>query len=370
MLVPGEAFSGARLQLAREFKGLTQKQLGEEVAASHSLISCYEAGKRKDPPPDLVEAVGIVLGFEPAFFFGKLEDVFQEGQCSFRHKRKATERLKARIRARATLGGMVIARLRKLFKFPELNVPELSASNNNEIEQAAEHCRAHWGLGLDGPILQMSRVVEHAGIIILRNIIQTTDIDAFSRTGPTTVIFLNQNIPSPSRWTFDIGHECGHLVLHRGIATGSMETERAADRFSSAFLMPRRAFSREFTGAPFTFKHVFDLKKRWQASAAAIVHRAFDLELLSAVQYRRAFQYMSMKGWRTKGEPFESKSFQQPELMENALSSLGSRVPVTSEALRAQLHFTPDTFTEITALPLSDKAKKKAEVLPFKAHNQ
>jgi Zn-dependent peptidase ImmA (M78 family)/transcriptional regulator with XRE-family HTH domain len=366
MSVPSEIFSGARLQLAREFKGLTQKQLGEEVTASHSLISFYEAGKRKDPTSDLVEAMGIVLGFEPAFFYGKLEDVFQEGECSFRHKRKATGRLKDQVRARATLGGMVIARLRKLFRFPNLNVPELSASNNDEIEKAAERCRAHWGLGLDGPILQMSRVVEHAGIVILRNTIQTTDIDAFSRTGPTTVIFLNQKIPSTSRWTFDLAHECGHLVLHRGIATGGIETERAADRFASAFLMPRRAFSREFNSAPWSFNHVFDLKKRWQASAAAIVHRAYDLGLLSAVEYRRAFQYMSLKGWRSKGEPFEPTNFQQPEVMDNALNGLGTRVQLTREALCAELYFKPETFTEITGLPINTGAKNKVEPLPFK----
>ena len=365
MSVPSESFSGARLQLAREFKGLTQKQLGDEVAAAHSLISFYESGKRKDPAPDLVEALGIVLGFEPGFFYGRLKDVFQEGQCSFRHKRKATERLKDQIRARATLGGLVIARLRKFFKFPDLNVPELSASSNDDIERAAEHCRKHWGLGIDGPILQMSRVVEHAGIVVLRNIIQSTDIDAFSRIGPTTVIFLNQKIPSTSRWTFDLAHECGHLVLHRGVATGDIDTEKVADRFASAFLMPRRAFSREFTSAPWTFKHAFDLKKRWHASAAAIVRRAYDLGLLSAVQYRRAFQYMSSQGW-TKGEPFEPINFQQPELMDNALNGLGTRVPVTPEALCTELYFKPETFTEITGLPINTNKKNKAEVLSFR----
>jgi Zn-dependent peptidase ImmA (M78 family) len=365
MSVPSNSFSGARLHLAREFKGLTQKQLGEEVAAANSLISLYESGKRKDPPADLVEAIGIVTGFEPAFFYGKLEDVFQDNQCSFRHKRKATERLKGQIRARATLGGMVIAQLRKHFRFPKLNVPSFPASTIDEIEKAAEHCRNHWGLGIDSPILQMSRVVEHAGIIILRNTIQTTDIDAFSRSGPTTVIFLNQQIPSTSRWTFDLAHECGHLVLHRGIATGGIETERVADRFGSAFLMPNRAFSREFNAAPWSFKHLFDLKKRWRAAASAIVRRAYDLGLLSAVDYRRAFQYMSMKGW-TKGEPFEPTDFQQPELMDNALNGLGTRVPITRAELCAELNFKPETFTEITGLSISSSATNEAGVLPFK----
>jgi Zn-dependent peptidase ImmA (M78 family)/DNA-binding XRE family transcriptional regulator len=366
MPVPSDMFSGARLQLAREFKGLTQKQLGDEVTACHSLISHYESGTRKDPSLDLVEAFGIVLGFEPAFFYGALEDVFQSGQCSFRHKRKATGRLKNQIRARATLGGMVIARLRRLFKFPVLNVPEFPATHDDEIEKASEQCRTHWGLGLDGPILEMSRVVERAGIVVLRNIIQSADIDAFSRTGPTTVIFLNQKIPSPSRWSFDIAHECGHLVMHRRIATGAIETERAADRFSSAFLMPRRAFSREFNMASWSFSHMFDLKRRWRASAAAVVHRAYDLGLLSAVQYRRAFQYMSMQGWRTSGEPDEPQDFQQPELMDNALNGLGTRVAITRAALCAELYFKPETFMEITGLPINTGAKNEAGLLQFK----
>jgi Zn-dependent peptidase ImmA (M78 family) len=151
--------------------------------------------------------------------------------------------------------------------------------------------------------------------------------------------------------------------LHRGVVTGGIETEKMADRFASAFLMPRRAFSREFTSAPWTFKHAFDLKKRWQASAAAIVRRAYDLSLLSAVQYRRAFQYMSLKGW-TKGEPFEP-SFQQPELIDTALNSLGTRVQITPEALCTELHFKPETFTEITGLSINLKQRTKAEVLSF-----
>jgi len=154
-------------------------------------------------------------------------------------------------------------------------------------------------------------------------------------------------------------------MLHRGIATGSIETEKVADRFASAFLMPRKAFSREFTSAPWTFKHAFDLKKRWHASAAAIVRRAYDLNLLSAVQYRRAFQYMSLKGWN-RGEPYEPTNFQQPELMDNALNGLGTRVSITREALCAELYFKPETFTEITGLSINLNKITKAEVLSFR----
>ena len=39
---------------------------------------------------------------------------------------------------------------------------------------------------------------------------------------------------------------------------------------------------------------------------------------------------MSLKGWN-RGEPFEPTNFQQPELMDNALNGLGTRVSITLE---------------------------------------
>lgn len=365
ILFPSDVFWGERLQLAREFRGLTQKELGDQVAASCSLISLCETGKKRDPAPDLIEACGSVLGFEPAFFYGTLEDVFREDECSFRHRRTTPERLKSQIRAHATLIGLVIGRLRSLFKFPQLSLPQITASNSEEIEAAAEQCRQHWHLGLDAPILQIGRVLEHAGVVIVRHLVKSTKVDAFSRYGRTTVIFLNQAVPSTSRWNFDIAHECGHLVMHPGIPTGTIETESAADRFASAFLMPRKAFAREFRMAPFSWKHVFDLKRRWNTSAAAIVRRAYDLRLIGAVEYRQSFKYMSAKGW-TKGEPHEP-SFQEPELLETALSALGTKVDLTLEALCKELRFTPNTFLDITGVPVPSSKMKQPEVIPFRA---
>ena len=362
-----EVFWGKRLELAREFRGLTQTELGEKVAASCALISLCETGKKREPAPDLVEACGSVLGFAPTFFYGPLEDVFQEDECSFRHRRTTPERMKAQIRAHATLIGLVIDRLRSLFRFPPINLPQIAASTQEEIEMAAEECRQHWKLGLDTPLLQTGRVLEHAGVIIVRHLVKSTKVDAFSRYGRTTVIFLNQEIQSSSRWNFDIAHELGHLIMHPGIPTGSIETEHAANMFASAFLMPRKAFGREFRMTSFCWDHVFRLKKRWQTSAAAIIRRAYGLGLLGAVEYRKAFKYMSMKGW-TKGEPHEPP-FQQPELLENALRSLGQKVNLTLDGLCRELRFTPDTFQEVTGIAVPSSQAKTMDVIEFSSRS-
>ncbi len=356
---PRDVFWGDRLQVAREFKGLTQKDLSDAVAASPALVSLCEAGK-KNPSRDLVEAFGSVLGFEPEFFYNDLKDIFREEQCSFRHRRSTPERTKNKIRAHATLIAEVISRLKSLFRFPDQDVPHIPASvfNAEEIELAAEQCRKYWNLGIESPIMQVGRVLEHAGVIIVPHLSESKKVDAFSRCGPTAIIVLNQSNNSTSRWHFDIGHECGHLVMHRDIHTGSPETERAADRFASAFLMPRKAFARDFpVGSSFSWLHVFALKRRWRTSAAAIVRRAYDLGLLGAVDYRKACKHMAWKRWPIVGEP-EEPTFQEPELLGSALSSLGTKVTLTLEALRKELHFTAETFKEVTGVTVPSEPSK------------
>lgn len=365
---PNAEFWGERLQLVREFLALTQKELGERVKVSHALISDYEKGKRF-PNSSALENIADATGFLPGFFLRRLDDPFLESECSFRHRRSTSERLKDQVRARATLLGTIITALKKTFRFPEFNVPSIPARSLAEIEKAAESCRIHWGLDPNAPLLQVGRAIERAGVIIISSKVDTKKIDAFSRYGSNnSIIFLNDGVGSwPSRWNFDLAHEYGHLVMHRDLPTGSMETEVAADSFASAFLLPRNAFAREFRTRLFTWQHIFELKRRWQVSAAAIIRRARDLELIDENTYRQAFQYMSFKKWRTEGEPFEP-TFQEPELLMTALRSLGNEVKTTLPELCEDVQLTPHMFTEITGFLVAKPEQREGTVLSFPNH--
>jgi Zn-dependent peptidase ImmA (M78 family)/transcriptional regulator with XRE-family HTH domain len=369
---PSVAFWGERLQLVREFRGLTQKDLGELLGVSHALISDYEKGKRF-PAASVLEVLHTETGFLPGFFLRRLEDPFLESQCSFRHRRSTSGRLKDQVRAHATLLGIVVSSLREMFRFPPFDVPSLPAASPMEIEAAAEACRQHWGLDLNAPIMQVGRALERAGVVIIPCTVDTSKIDAFSRHGMNSLIFLNRGAGTrPSRWNFDLSHECGHLVMHRDLPTGSVETESAADQFASAFLLPRTAFAREFRTKRFSWEHVFELKRHWQVSAAAIVRRARDLGFIDENAYRRAFQYMSFKKWRTEGEPYEPL-FQEPELFVNAINALGHDVAKTVSELCGDLYFSPKTFVEITGIAVrSDEGPRGSlsssshgKLLPF-----
>ena len=353
---PSTAFWGERLQLVREFRAYTQKEMGDLLGVSHALISDYEKGKRF-PPADLLNRLSDKTGFVPDFFLCRIEDPFLESQCSFRHRRNTAGRLKDQVRAQATLLGIIVSSFKNWMRFPEFNVPSIRASTMSELEAAAEQCRIHWGLDTDAPILQVGRVLESAGVVIVPSTVDTTKIDAFSRHGKNSMIFLNRGAGTrPSRWNFDLAHECAHLVAHRNVPTGSLETEQAADQFASAFLLPARSFGREFRTRRFEWRHVFELKERWQVSAAAIVRRARDLHLLDELAYRRAFQYMSFKKWRTKGEPYEPK-FQEPELFLGAINALLKSKKKTLAQLCAEVGISQKVFSDITGIQGLDTAQ-------------
>ncbi len=114
----------------------------------------------------------------------------------------------------------------------------------------------------------------------------------------------------------------------------------------------------------FSWQHVFDLKRRWHTSAAAIVRRSYDLGLIGTAEYRRHCQYISFKGW-TKGEPAEPR-FQDPELLPTALEALGKKIALTVSTLCSDLDFEPHTFKEVTGVDVPDIQKTRAEVISMK----
>ena len=361
MAIPASSeFCGEKLELGRTFRGMTQSALAKEVSASNALISYYENGKQTDPPSDLVEAWGEVLGFEPSFFFEPIQDPFLDEECSFRHRRTAPEHLKRRARAFGTLVGAVVGYLKTRLALPPYNVPTSTRPLPDAIEDAAQACRARWGLGTSTPIAHMGRVLENAGIPVIKTLASTEKVDAFSRRGPTSVVILNTFKDSPSHWIFDMAHELGHFACHVEKLTGTRETEQEADAFASAFLLPARAFSREFLSAPFSWDHMFELKARWQVSLAAMVYRAYSLGLIDALTYRRAFQYLSARKWRRK-EPCEPQP-QEPELLRESLASLHQELGEDPLLLCQRLHFKPSTFHDITGIEMPKPKRGKAVV--------
>ncbi len=276
-----EDFEGTRLRIARAFSGDTQIELASKVGVRHQFIAALEKNQ-KHPSIMLERALEDALGLDVGFFRGARLDEFTEAQCSFRSWRTTPAGLRTRAMAFGTLLGEFFSLAFAKLTFPPENLPKADKCTPDEIERAAERCRMQWGVGLDLPITNMTRALESlAGIPVARLPGIGHKVDAFSRPGTPSLIVLNKCAPSRSR--FDLAHECGHLILHRGKTTGTPEKEAEANHFAGALLLPRVAFTREFPreGRSGILETLLRLKRRWGASVGQSLDVVLSLDLLT-----------------------------------------------------------------------------------------
>jgi Zn-dependent peptidase ImmA (M78 family)/DNA-binding XRE family transcriptional regulator len=373
-------FLPGRLQLARALNELTQAELARRVAVTQQFIGYVEIG-RKEPSETLVCAFADACGLEPAFFYNHEIDtsVHRSEEWSFRRYQTTSAATIHRLAAHGTMVRILVAHLERMLRLPADDVPalhEATTAGREAVERAAERCRMQWGLGQDLPTKHLTRTLERAGVVVTLVEAKSEKVDGFSTShGARSIVVIAVDKGSPSRRVFTTAHEAGHLVLHAGDETGTPEHEEQANAFASALVLPRRGFIREFPRPPRSrfwgrgyWSDLFEMKRRWRASASAIVRRAFDLRMIDGVQYQRAYKQMSAHGW-TKGEPDHTEPpFETPELLPNAFRALKSKLGVTPLDVAEQLGWKPETLERIAGIsiePPQESEVPRARVIPL-----
>lgn len=363
---PDTSFQGSRLRLARLFSGLTLADLGEQVSTTRQYIQRLEVSTDQSPSSELLAALAEVLRVDEEFFFIPLIDEVKEDQGHFRKLQTTPQNVRHRVLSYGTMFNMIVCYLDTVLSLPEVNIPTIPVHTVEDIEKAAEACRERWGLYLDAPITNITRTLERAGVVVTTFEGVSEKVDAFSLVRGRPVIVRNMDKDSTSRARFDLAHECGHLVMHEGVETGDPGTETEAHRFASAFLLPRGAFIREFPRtSQIDWKALFRLKERWGVSVQAIVRRAYDLGMITAVQYRNANVYMSRNGWK-RGEPCEPLP-ELPEIIPLAIQMLKDTQGVTCADMAKQLHVSKDVLV-VFGIECLDEATAANNVISLAAH--
>lgn len=361
-MIETEKFIGSRLKLARALRERTNRSLADEAALSPGYISQLEKNDRR-PSREVLEAIACSLGFRPEFFCRPLLDAFGEDECHFRRLAATSARQKKRAVARGTLVNELLRHLEESTLLPEVNVPAIQIDGSiDSIEHAAQRCRAAWGIPPTAPITRPTRVAEHAGVVVIRLDQATRDVDAFSRWGERPIILLNTSRGSTSRDRLNVGHELGHLVLHRTGGPDHEERETQAFRFGQALLFPRGPFVRQFwTAVQSGIDGLRDLKRQWGLSIAALIYRAKDLGLINAAEYRRLNRTRGRRGW-ISNEPDEPP-VDEPELMRSVLDAAAAlgRGP---QDLAAELGWTLETFQLVTGVEVPDRSVISIEGAP------
>ena len=337
---------GARVRIARLLQGRTQADLAKQLEVTPAFICQLEAGT-KQPSHDTLAAISVLLRVEPDFFLRQIHDEFRDEECFFRKRKTTPMYARSRALAHGSFLTELIGFLEEHVDFPDENIPNVPEVSK-PIDEIAEDCRAAWGLGMDTPIVNMTRVLENAGIIVA-DFGSSWKIDAFSRAGARGVVVRNTDTRIGSRLRFDLAHECGHLVMHAGQDASNPELEPAADAFAGAFLLPRQAFIAEFprSAAP-SWNSLRELKRRWGVSLSAIVRRARELRLIDALFYQRAYKQMSARGWNTNEPDEHLIANESPELLATALRMLDEAGEVSPVELAEKLGWSLELFTEIT----------------------
>lgn len=359
-----QLYRGDKLRLARLAKGLSLENIGSVLGVTRQNVSKMESGQ--EPRDFQFDTLCQELGVEKSFFYTERTLPVVEDKCHFRSVRARTKTITNMVMARAELLTELISEIESYYDLPEFQVAledHFELINTESIERASESLRREWELGL-GPISDITIVLENAGVIVTTIDGADDKVDAFSLSSGRPIIIRNNAKNNPCRYRFDLAHELGHLIMHEGVVTGCKATEKQANYFASAFLMPRVSFSKAIEDFPITrgakslnWVNITKLKLHFKVSSKALLYRAKSLGLISEDQMRSGYIYINKKGWAT-GEPSDKYiPFEQPALLETMINGIGltqwksvlKKLGLTEVTVR---EFLPDLIMPINPLKL------------------
>jgi Zn-dependent peptidase ImmA (M78 family)/transcriptional regulator with XRE-family HTH domain len=298
-----KAFNGELLMLARQTRKVSQAELVSCLngAISQAQLSKLEHGHLQ-PDERLVERIAEALKYKPSFFYNS---VYQRmDPISFHRKRK---KLSAKDRE-AIHGQSEIYRinLKRLLPAVELEtqlppVPVIDPDQyNGDIPTIALTLRQRWGIPR-GPIRDLTKLVEDAGVIVIAFDFGTPLIDGFCQhegDDLPPVVFINVRQPK-DRYRFSLAHELGHLIMHQ---TPNPEQEVQANIFASEFLMPTPEIRSQFYYP--SINKFMELKLYWGTSMQALIYKAWQIGRISDRMFKYYNIEMSKRGFKTK-EPVD-----------------------------------------------------------------
>ena len=304
---------GERLKLARKKAGFSLRKLSEALSGNVSAqsIGKYERGEMM-PSSGILMQLTDVLDISLEYLMS--EQVAELKEIEFRKLSGITASKRAQVEA------IVIEKLERYLAIEEiLNIDSFRwdqqkfdkkfVGEKNEGEEIAEDLRVKWELGID-PIPNMTALLENHGIKVVftslpKNVSGLTCLARKPDQKLTLpVIVINEDM-TLERGRFTLAHELGHRLID---AESPVDHEKAANVFASAFLVPKNHLISEIGRRrnALAFKEFVHLKRRYRVSAATLLLRLKEVDIINQSTLSYAFQTYA-KGWRSL-EPYPLES--------------------------------------------------------------
>lgn len=298
--MPG--FFPERLSWIRKKRGLNKTELAQAIGTDLRSISAYEAGEFAPGEENITKLANVLRVARDFFSKGSLVGP-DAAQVSFRSFSKLSSSKRDMALGSAAIAFALSEWIRSRFDLPPNQIPDLR--DVGSPEDAAYALRYQWGLG-EKPVSNMVHLIESKGVRVFSLDLDIADVDACCTWhNEEPFVFLNTK-KSNARRRFDAAHELAHLVLHRHGNYDGRDTEKDADDFASAFLMPRDGFRATAPRLP-DLKNIIPNKSTWGVSVAAYTVRLHRLGLISDWHYRALFKQISQRGYR-QVEPYDHPS--------------------------------------------------------------
>jgi Zn-dependent peptidase ImmA (M78 family)/transcriptional regulator with XRE-family HTH domain len=307
-------FNPEMLILARESRGLTQKNLAESIPIQQGTVSKVEAGLLL-PSEEIISRLAEVLDYPQEFFY--LSDrVYGFNSAVFFHRKRQSipDKVLRKLHAFMNLTRIRISRL--------LRASELSSKASFQrieisdyrggAEEVAQIVRATWQVPM-GPVRNVTEAIENAGGIVVRMDFGTRQADAISEWIPgfPPLFLVNSDAGIPGdRLRLTLAHEIAHVIMHR---LPNPEMEEQANTFAAEFLMPRKQIKASLYGL--TIAKLVQLKRIWKVSMAALIHRAYELGAITENQRKYLYINMSKKGYRLQEPAGEDVPVERPTVL-------------------------------------------------------
>jgi Zn-dependent peptidase ImmA (M78 family)/plasmid maintenance system antidote protein VapI len=306
--------------LARQSRGLSQKELAEKVSITPALLSKMENGIRGITEINLVK-VANALDYPIEFFFnGELVHGLGVSEIYHRRRQNVPNKTLDKIHAQINIIRMSLIKMLRGIDIGETEFRVLDIDDfSGDVPEIARAVRAMWNIP-PGPIKNLIRVIEYARGIVLPFDFGTRRIDSISYWpgGLPPLFFVNIDIPG-DRLRFSLCHELGHTIMHQDYPLPDME--RQADTFAAEFLMPEQDIRSQLSDA--TLESLALLKPYWKVSMAALLKRASDLGTITPRRARTLWTQMAKLGIKYR-EPVELDIPEETPSLEQEIVSVYS----------------------------------------------
>jgi Zn-dependent peptidase ImmA (M78 family)/DNA-binding XRE family transcriptional regulator len=356
-----------RIREAREASGLQLEAFAECLGVTKQAVAQYESG--------LCAPSGGVMGkiiahtAQPPSFFVTFRERAASGLSPFwRGLKRMEQHHRKRMSRRLEWARDIAVYLENYIELPPVSLPAIDFDSNSDdvdqIEHAADIVREYWSLGR-GPLLDLSAILELHGFILIRESASCGDMDAVScwQSGRPYILF-SADVSSGPRSAFNLAHELGHMILHSSVevtADNLKKIEKQANRFASAFLLPRESFSREVLGT--SLDHFLFLKEKWGIAISAMAYRCKDLHILSDNQF--SYLMRQMNSFRIKKqEPLDEKfQMRPPSILGESIKMLINQRVQTKAQIEDALALNLTDIESLCGLP---KGFLGERILPFR----